>query len=121
MINYPRDLHLEYQAVVNKTDDHKHHVAYHPPHPHTECETVKQGLYSKPFAIFVPMILTGCLLGMLMANCYKIYGLYIGMDDYYLTIVGSASSVSNGASRAIWATVMDKTSFKFCYCLNMFI
>ena len=84
---------------------------------------------SKPFAIFVPMILTGCLLGMLMANCYKIYGLYvikhfvfkIGMDDYYLTIVGSASSVCNGASRAVWAAVMDKTSFKFCYCLNMFI
>ena len=39
-VNYPRDLHLEYQAVVNKADDHKNHVAYHPPVPHSECDSV---------------------------------------------------------------------------------
>jgi sugar phosphate permease len=61
------------------------------------------------------------MLGMLMANCYKIYGLSIGLDDKFLTIAGSTASVANGCSRALWAMLLDKTSFRFVLMINMVI
>lgn len=56
-----------------------------------------------------------CTLGMLISNCYKLYGLELGIDDATLTATGSVAGVMNGSSRFFWATLTDKTSFKFTF------
>ena len=58
-----------------------------------------------------------CTLGMLISNCYKYYGLELGIDDSTLTATGSVAGVMNGASRFFWATLADKTSFRFTFIL----
>jgi OFA family oxalate/formate antiporter-like MFS transporter len=63
----------------------------------------------------VPVIIFSVMYGMFMANCYKLYGLSMGMDDKSLTIIGSIGSAFNGCSRAFWATLMDKIGYKKTY------
>ena len=43
------------------------------------------------------------------------------IDDQTLTIIGSVASVSNGCSRALWASAMDKFGFKKLFAINMLI
>jgi len=38
-----------------------------------------------------------------------------GIDDTFLTLVGSVSSIANGAARAIFGTIQDKTGFRAIY------
>jgi hypothetical protein len=54
---------------------------------------------------------------MLISNCYKFYGTELGIDDATLTATGSVAGVMNGSSRFFWATLTDKTSFKFTFTL----
>jgi len=77
----------------------------------------KRGVLSKPFAILMPLVLLSCTLGMLISNCYKLYGLELEIDDATLTATGSVAGVMNGCSRFFWATLTDKTSFKFTFTL----
>ena len=58
-----------------------------------------------------------CTLGMLISNCYKLYGLEIGIDDAMLTTTGSAAGVMNGLLRFFWATLTDNPSYKFTFTL----
>jgi OFA family oxalate/formate antiporter-like MFS transporter len=75
----------------------------------------KVRLKSKPFIVMVPVIIFSVMYGMFMANCYKLYGLSMGMDDKSLTIIGSIGSAFNGCSRAFWAILMDKIGYKKTY------
>lgn len=76
-----------------------------------------RGVKSIYFAILIPLVLFSITLGMLISNCYKFYGLDLEIDDATLTITGSVAGVMNGSSRFFWATLMDKTSFKFTFTL----
>lgn len=62
-----------------------------------------------------------CTLGMLISNCYKLYGLELGIDDSMLTVTGSVAGVMNGSSRFFWATLTDKTSYKFTFIMISFL
>lgn len=82
LVNYPKDLNLEFQQVLGNGKkpsgiDHKKQIEYNPTVLHAECESLGQGIKSKPFFFLLPMIFTSTLFGMFMANCYKIYGLYV--------------------------------------------
>lgn len=70
---------------------------------------------SLPFLILIPLVLCSCTLGMLISNCYKIYGLELDIDDATLTATGSVAGVMNGSSRFFWALLMDKSSFKLTF------
>lgn len=63
------------------------------------------------------IVLMSCTLGMLISNCYKFYGTELGIDDATLTATGSVAGVMNGSSRFFWATLSDKTSFRFTFIL----
>jgi len=69
----------------------------------------------------VPVVVCSVIYGMFMANCYKLYGLSMGMDDKSLTIIGSIGSAFNGCSRAFWAMLMDKIGYKKTYFFLIFI
>jgi len=80
----------------------------------------KRGVMSIPFTILIPLVLCSCTLGMLISNCYKLYGLELEIDDATLTATGSVAGVMNGCSRFFWATLTDKTSFKFTFtCISV--
>lgn len=95
LVRYPRDLNLEYQQVLGEGNkkpsgvNHEKSVDYHPTVLHAECETLAQGIKSRPFVFLLPMVLTSTLFGMLMANSYKVYGLSIKLKDEQLTLIGS--------------------------------
>lgn len=69
------------------------------------------------FWFLVLLVLVSCTLGMLFSNYYKTYGGELGFDDSMLTIIGSVAGVMNGCSRFFWATLTDKTSYKFTFTL----
>ena len=75
------------------------------------------GVKNVVFPILVLIVLMSCTLGMLISNCYKYYGLELGIDDATLTATGSVAGVMNGASRFFWGTLADKTSFRFTFIL----
>jgi len=56
-----------------------------------------------------------------MASIFKAYGELKdedgneGISDSFLTYVGSVGAVLNGVCRLFWASLMDKTGFKFVY------
>lgn len=85
LVRYPRDLNLEYQQVLGEGNkkpsgvNHEKSVDYHPTVLHAECETLAQGIKSRPFVFLLPMVLTSTLFGMLMANSYKVYGLSVSV------------------------------------------
>ncbi|CAD8092769.1 unnamed protein product [Paramecium sonneborni] len=121
LVKYPRDLNLEYQQVLGEGNkkpsgiNHEKSVDYHPTVMHAECETLGQGLKSRPFWFLVIMVLCSIIFGMLLANCYKIFGQTLGIDDAKLTILGSVQAVCNGGSRFGWAVLSDKIGFKKVY------
>ncbi|CAK69197.1 unnamed protein product (macronuclear) [Paramecium tetraurelia] len=118
LIKYPRDLHLEYQAVLGDGTkkpsgiNHEKSIDYHPTVLHAECETLGQGIKSRPFWFLIVMVLCSVIFGLLMANCYKVFGQTLGIDDSSLTVLGSVQSVCNGGSRFLWAVLFDKYGFK---------
>ena len=73
------------------------------------------GIRSSAFIFLISIVLASCTLGMMISNCYKFYGLELGFNDAMLTATGSVAGVMNGASRFFWATLTDKTSFKFTF------
>lgn len=73
------------------------------------------GIKSIAFIFLMSIVLASCTLGMMISNCYKLYGLELGFSDAMLTATGSVAGVMNGASRFFWATLTDKTSFKFTF------
>jgi len=102
--------HAEEAAVLTKKGVSKEVVT-----THNECQSVRQGLKSRPFYLILGMVLFGTFLGYLMANNYKVYGLENINDDSFLTLVGSIGSATNGCSRAVWALLYDKFGFKKVY------
>eukprot|EP01017_Pseudomicrothorax_dubius_P015905 TRINITY_DN1813_c0_g1_i6.p1 TRINITY_DN1813_c0_g1~~TRINITY_DN1813_c0_g1_i6.p1 ORF type:complete len:400 (+),score=51.43 TRINITY_DN1813_c0_g1_i6:95-1294(+) len=109
LVKFPKDLHLELvdeHEVITKEGQTKAHEVAH------ECETVSQGLKSRPLRFLLPMTITAPFWGMLIANSYKLYGFYLGKNDAFLTLVGSLHSVFNGCSRPFWGIMLDCFGFR---------
>jgi hypothetical protein len=47
-----------------------------------------------------------------MYNYYKDFGLKKGMDDQFLTTLGTCKNVVDGVSRFVWGLLNDKFTFK---------
>ncbi|CAD8087151.1 unnamed protein product [Paramecium primaurelia] len=122
-------LHLEYLQVFGEGNkkpnwiNHEKSVDYHPTVMHAECDTLGQGMISKPFWFMIFYGLCSILFGMLLDNCYKVFGQFqqsikfnqLGIDDAKLTVLGSVQAVCNGGSRFGQAVLFDKIGFKKVY------
>ncbi|CAD8089028.1 unnamed protein product [Paramecium sonneborni] len=121
LVKYPNDLNLEYQQALGEGYkkpsgiNHEKSVDYNPTVMHAECETLEQGLKSRPFWFLVVMVLCSIIFGMLLANCYKVFGQTLGINDAKLTVLGSVQAICNGGSRFGWAVLFDKIGFKKVY------
>lgn len=117
MIRFPTEIDPEkLLATLEKNKKKDGQIAVVIP-VQSECSSIMMGVKSPAFAILIPLVLCSCTLGMLISNCYKYYGLELGIDDLSLTTTGSVAGVMNGCSRFFWATLTDKTSFKFTFIL----
>ena len=75
---------------------------------------VKSALLDIRFWHFGFLLFNGVFFGTYVASVYKGVALtYI--DDETLTLAGSIGSFANGASRIIWASMMDYIGFKKVY------
>ena len=51
-----------------------------------------------------------------LPSVFKTMGMQLGgIDDKFLTLVGSIGSVANGLSRIVWGPLQDKIGFKTIY------
>jgi MFS family permease len=114
LIKYPKDLHMELydDHHDNFVGDGKKHVEEV---IHNDCDSVKEGLVSRPFIFMFVMAFFSGWFGLLIANSYKLYGFDLKKQDSFLTLTGSLKDLSNGLSRAMWGLLMDKFGFKKCY------
>ncbi|KAL4456963.1 hypothetical protein ABPG74_014601 [Tetrahymena malaccensis] len=74
--------------------------------------SIKEALKTKEFYISQFIILLACGLGLLISGNYKKYGQQNFTNDKVLTIIGSVASAANGCSRFLWASLLDKISFR---------
>ncbi|KAL4508394.1 hypothetical protein ABPG72_003698 [Tetrahymena utriculariae] len=74
--------------------------------------SIKEALKTKEFYISQFIILLACGLGLLISGNYKKYGQQNFTNDQVLTIIGSVASAANGCSRFLWASLLDKISFR---------
>ncbi|EGR29142.1 major facilitator superfamily protein, putative [Ichthyophthirius multifiliis] len=73
---------------------------------------VKTALCSKHFFYLILIGVLGTGFGILVNSNYKTIGKKVIVDDKFMTMVGSFSSLANGLSRLFWSSLIDKYSFK---------
>ncbi|CAK89915.1 unnamed protein product (macronuclear) [Paramecium tetraurelia] len=121
MVRYPAEIDPDKMLATLEAEEKKKRKegAPAPPPPvlpaHKECVEIKRGMKHPSFVLLQLIVLMSCTFGMLISNCYKYYGLELGIDDATLTATGSVAGVMNGSSRFFWATLTDKTSYKFTF------
>ena len=68
------------------------------------------------------MLFNGVFFGVYVAAVYKDVALNHGtIGDRELTIAGSIASFINGASRIMWASLLDKLGFRMIYMILLVI
>jgi hypothetical protein len=83
--------------------------------------TVKEAYNSTRFAQICAMFMFGTFYGLYIASAYKVSADMDAISDEALTIAGSFGAICNGGSRILWASLLDKYSFKTVYGLIMLI
>lgn len=90
-----------------------------------ECPDLKTGLKSRQHVMLFISAFCSSACGLYMAGAYKAFGNTKIDNDDFLAVVGSISSIFNGCFRFVWASIMDKTSFRSTYtillCIQIFL
>ncbi|CAD8151060.1 unnamed protein product [Paramecium octaurelia] len=127
MIRYPKDIDPDKMLTTLEALQPKKNKQFEDQLPtciipnRKECQSVTNGIKSKPFILLQLIVLMSCTLGMMISNCYKFYGFELGFNDSLLTVLGSVGGVMNGSSRFFWVTLTEKTSFKFTFTIISFL
>jgi len=78
-------------------------------------------IMTRTFIVLYIIVVCHMFFSYYISNSYKQYGFEGGLSDATLTWIGSTASLFTGFSKVIWASLLDRFSFKPLYFIILFI
>jgi Na+/melibiose symporter-like transporter len=113
LVRFPQQLNLELQAP--RAASNKILILND-----NQCETLGQGINSRPFKLLLIMLTNATCGSMWLTNLYQAYGRETYTPEQ-LALVGAASLLMQGVTRTLWIALMERIGFKRLYMLTMVI